>query len=167
VHYRKPLNYSEEALNTAKNTVKKINTFICRLGAIDNSGDGFTTEVDQLIYDLKHNFLTALDDDLNISGAMAALFNFIGKINSLLVQAMIKKDDAQKILTALKNIDEVLGIMDFTAQIAHGEIVELIKKREVARKRSNWQEADSLRAELDKLGVDILDTPQGAIWRSK
>jgi cysteinyl-tRNA synthetase len=108
-----------------------------------------------------------LDDDLNISGAMAALFNFIGKINSLLVQAMIKKGNAQRILTALKNIDEVLGIMDFTVQIANGEIVELIKKREAARKRSSWQEADSLRAELDKLGIDILDTPQGAIWRSK
>ena len=54
------------------------------------SEDGFA-EIDQLIYDLKHDFLAALDDDLNIAGALAALFNFIGKVNFPLTQGMINK----------------------------------------------------------------------------
>ena len=98
VHYRKPVNYSEGALQTAKNTVKKINTFICRLNAVDNeSKDGFN-ETDQFIYDLKHDFMAALDDDLNIAGALAALFNFIGKVNCSFTKGEINKDNAGKII---------------------------------------------------------------------
>ena len=167
MHYRKPVNYSEGALQTAKNTVKKIYTFICRLNAVNNdSEDGFA-EIDQLIYDLKHDFVVALDDDLNIAGALAALFNFIGKVNFPLTQGMINKINTRKILSALENINEVLGVMDFDVQIAQGKISELIDKREAARGAHNWKEADSYRAQLAELGVDVLDTPQGVIWRFK
>jgi len=167
MHYRKPVNYSEGALQTAKNTVKKIYTFICRLNAVNNdSEDGFA-EIDQLIYDLKHDFVVALDDDLNIAGALAALFNFIGKVNFPLTQGMINKINTRKILSALENINEVLGVMDFDVQIAQGKISELIDKREAARGAHNWKEADSYRAQLAELGVDVLDTSQGVIWRFK
>jgi cysteinyl-tRNA synthetase len=166
MHYRKPLNYSDSALMTAKNTVKKINIFISRLSAIGIDGVALA-EIDQLIYDLKNRFVAALDDDLNIAGVLAAIFDFVGKINPPLAQGMIMKNDARKILTALANINEVLGVMDFEAQVPQGEISELISKREVARKKCNWQEADSLRTQLAKLGVDVLDTPQGAIWHLK
>jgi cysteinyl-tRNA synthetase len=167
VHYRKPVNYSEDALQTAKNTVKKIHTFICRLNAVNNeSEDGFT-ELDQLIYDLKHDFTAALDDDLNIAGALSALFNFIGKINLPLTQGVINRISARKVLTALESINEVLGIMDFKEPVAQGKISELIDKREAARSAHNWEEADSYRMQLGELGVDILDTPQGMVWRFK
>jgi cysteinyl-tRNA synthetase len=167
VHYRKPVNYSEGALVAAKNTVKKIHTFISRLNAAHGDDKEAFTEIDQLIYDLKHDFTAALDDDLNIAGALAAVFNFIGKINFPLTQGMINKSNALKILTALGNINEVLGIMDFEALVADGEIRMLIDKREAARKISNWKEADSYRSQLAKRGVDVLDTPQGVVWRFK
>jgi cysteinyl-tRNA synthetase len=167
MHYRKPVNYSEGALQTAKNTVKKIHTFICRLNAVNNDNENGFAEIDQLIYDLKHDFVTALDDDLNIAGALAALFNFIGKVNFPLTQGMINKINARKILAALENINEVLGVMDFDVQVAQGEISEMIDKREAARGAHNWAEADSYRAQLAELGVDVLDTSQGVIWRFK
>jgi cysteinyl-tRNA synthetase len=167
VHYRKPVNYSEGALQTAKNTVKKINTFICRLKAVNNDNEDDFTEIDQLIYDLKHDFVAALDDDLNIAGALAALFNFIGKVNFPLTRGIINKINAWKILSTLENINEVLGVMDFDMQVAQGKIRELIDKREVARGAHNWEEADSYRAQLAELGVDVLDTSQGVIWRFK
>jgi cysteinyl-tRNA synthetase len=167
VHYRKPVNYSEGALVAAKNTVKKIHTFISRLNAAHGDDKEAFTEIDQLIYDLKHDFTAALDDDLNIAGALAAVFNFIGKINFPLTRGMINKSNALKILTALGNINEVLGIMDFEALVADGEIRMLIDKREAARKISNWKEADSYRSQLAKRGVDVLDTPQGVVWRFK
>jgi len=167
VHYRKPVNYSEGALQTAKNTIKKIHMFICRLNAVNNDNENGFAEIDQLIYDLKHDFVAALDDDLNIAGALAALFNFIGKVNFPLTQGMINKSNARKILSALENINEVLGIMDFDVQVAQGKINELIYKREAARGALNWTEADSYRTQLSELGVDVLDTPQGVIWRFK
>jgi len=167
MHYRKPVNYSEGALQTAKNTVKKIHTFICRLNAVNNDKEDGFAEIDQLIYDLKHDFVAALDDDLNIAGVLAALFNFIGKINFPLTQGIINKINARKILSALENINEVLGVMDFDVQVAQGEISELIDKREAARGTQNWAEADSYRAQLAELGVDVLDTSQGVIWRFK
>jgi cysteinyl-tRNA synthetase len=61
----------------------------------------------------------------------------------------------------------VLGVMDFDVQVAQGEISELIDKREAARGAHNWEEADSYRAQLAELGVDVLDTSQGVIWRFK
>ena len=167
VHYRKPVNYSEAALQTAKNTVRKIQTFIRRLHAVDSqNGNGFA-ETDQLIYDLKHEFAAALDDDLNMAGALAALFGFIGKINAPLTGNIVNQKDALKILTALENINLVLGIMDFDVKIAHRKIEELISRRNEARKARNWAEADSYRDQLADMGVDLLDTPQGVIWRFK
>ena len=166
MHYRKPINYSEKALKTAKNTVKKIDTFISRLDAV-NADAADLAEVDQLIYDLNYGFLVSLDDDLNIAGALAALFDFIGKLNSPLARGMIGKGDAQKILTALKSINNILGVMDFSQQSADQEITELIHKREKARAAGNWPEADFMRQQLIELGVDVFDTPQGAIWRFK
>ncbi|OGP68704.1 MAG: cysteine--tRNA ligase [Deltaproteobacteria bacterium RBG_16_44_11] len=166
VNYRKPINYSAEALEVAKNTLKKLDTLICRLNVIDKEIAGFA-DLDQLVYDLKNGFEAALDDDLNIAGALAALFDFIGKVNYPLTKGMISRGDAGKILTVLKNINEVLGVMAFDVQITRKEISELIARRNAARNIRNWSEADSLRDQLVALGVDVLDTPEGAIWRFK
>ncbi|MGB5217541.1 MAG: cysteine--tRNA ligase [Smithella sp.] len=167
VHYRKPVNYSEGALQTAKNTIRKLNTFIHRLNAVDQDVKGCFADTDQLIYDLNHDFTAALDDDLNIAGALAALFNFTGKLNSPLTEGIIDKKNTIKILASLKNINEVLGIMDFEVHISHEKINELINKRNDARKARNWQAADAYRTQLCELGVEILDTAQGVIWQYK
>lgn len=165
-HYRKPLNYSEEAMEAARNNVKRLDMFIRRLNAVNNDGNGYA-DVDQLIYDLKNGFAAALDDDLNIAGALAELFDFMGKINYPLSQGIINKNDSQKILAALGNIDEVIGVMNFEVRPASKEIVELIEKREAARKAHKWQEADVLRSQLALLNVEVLDMPQGTIWHFK
>ncbi|HDQ03778.1 MAG TPA: cysteine--tRNA ligase [Deltaproteobacteria bacterium] len=167
VNYRKPISFSQEALAAAKNTVKKINTFIYRLISVDSGKDEFA-EINQWIYDLKIGFEVAMDDDLNIAGALAAIFEFMGKINNLLAKGLLGKADAKKALKILENINEVLGVMDFKTKAASAEvrkIKELIAKRSEARSRHNWPEADKLRHELLSLGVDVLDTPQGVIWR--
>jgi len=166
VHYRKPLNYSEEALQTAKNNIRKLDMFVCRLSAVNNEGDGYG-DLDQLIYDLKNGFTAALDDDLNIAVALAVLFDFIGKINSPLNQAVINKKDSRKILTTLESINDVLGVLDFEGLSPSQEIKDMIEKREAARKAHNWREADMLRSKLASLNVEVLDTPQGPAWHFK
>ena len=169
VNYRKPINYSDDALKSAQSTVKKINTFIYRLVSVDKEKDGYA-EINQMIYDLKNGFEAALDDDLNIAGALAAIFEFMGKINSLLADEAVGKGDAKKILASLKSVNDVLGIMDFEALADSPEVKkinELVAKRNTARNQRKWKEADDLRNQLLKLGVDVLDTPQGVIWRFK
>jgi cysteinyl-tRNA synthetase len=166
MNYRKPISYSEKALQVARNTIKKIDTFIYRLRAIDDDAQSFP-DVDQLIYDLHHGFDKALDDDLNIAGAMAALFDFIGKVNAPLTEGKISRSDARKIVNALEKINKILAIMDFGEQTHSRDITELIQKREVARKTGKWQEADLLRNQLAGFGVEVLDSQQGTIWRFK
>jgi cysteinyl-tRNA synthetase len=150
----------------ARNTIKKIDTFIYRLYAIEDDVQNFP-DVDQLIYDLHHGFEKALDDDINISGALAAFFDFIGKINAPLTEGKISRSDTRKIVKALEKINEIVGIMDFGQQTLHLDITELIQKREAARKAGLWQEADVLRNQLAGAGVEVLDSQQGTIWRFK
>lgn len=166
MNYRKPISYSVSALQMARNTIKKMDTFISRLQTIRNTAPNFP-EVDQLIYDLNHAFEQALDDDLNISGALAALFEFIGAVNAPLAGGKISGEDARKILEALQKINDVLQVMDFKKPIDDRQIDELIQKREKARQAGLWQEADLLRNRLAGLGVDVLDSRQGTIWRFK
>jgi len=166
VHYRKPLNYSEEALETAKNNIRKLDMFVCRLSAVNNEGDGYG-DLDQLIYDLKNGFTAALDDDLNIAVALAVLFDFMGKINSPLNRGVINKKDSRKILKTLESINDVLGVLDFEGLSPSQEIKDLIEKREAARKARNWREADMLRSRLTSLNVEVLDTLQGPAWHFK
>jgi cysteinyl-tRNA synthetase len=163
-NYSKPVNYSAKALQTAKNTLKKIDTFIYRLHAIDYDVQNFT-DIDQWIYDLHLGFDNALNDDLNIAGALAALFDFIGKINGPLTERKISMPDAGKIVKALESINEILGIMDFAEQILPSDVAELIQRRESARKAGKWRDADLLRNELARIGVEVLDGRQGTIWR--
>ena len=77
------------------------------------------------------------------------------------------RNNAVKILVALKNINDVLGVMDFEVNVSQERINELIHKRNAAREARNWQEADAYRAQLAEFGVEILDTPRGVIWQYK
>jgi cysteinyl-tRNA synthetase len=166
MNYRKPISYSEQALQMARNTVKKIDTFVHRLQIIDHQAQN-NPDVDQMIYDLHHDFEMALDDDMNISGALAALFRFVGKVNVPLASGTISGSDAGKIIRALEKLNGILGIMDIGGQAVHQDVAELVQKRESARKAGNWQEADRLRNQLDALGVEVLDSQQGTVWRFK
>jgi cysteinyl-tRNA synthetase len=166
MNYRKPISYSEKSLQMAKNTVKKLDTFVQRLQAVQN-GTRNVPDFDQWIYDLHHALEDALDDDLNIAEALAALFDFIGKVNAPLAEGRISRAQAQKALKALETIDSIMGILEFGEPAVAGEIESLIARREAARKAGRWQEADLLRDELARRGVEVLDSRQGTLWRKK
>jgi cysteinyl-tRNA synthetase len=162
-HYRKPLNFSWGAMETAKNTVRKLNHFIQRLIRF-SIGEGFS-DTDQLIYDVKHGFAGALDDDLNISGALAALFDFINKVSGPLARGQFNARERDSILEVMAGLDRVLGIMHFEEETIDNEILQLLDERAAMRKEGRWQEADAIRGKLAALGIDVYDTPQGSFWR--
>ncbi len=164
-HYRKPLHFSFGALETAKNTVKKLDGFVQRLIRF-TPGDGYP-DTDQLIYDVKQDFAGAMDDDFNISGALASLFGFVNRVGFPLANGQFSEPERNRILDTVKGLDSVLGIMNFEEEQLGEEACLLLQERKVLRKEGHWEEADRIRIQLAGMGVEISDTPDGAVWRLK
>jgi len=154
-HYRKPLSYSRVRLDDARRALERLDHCLTQL---QNVGCGKAyPELDQLLYDLKHGFMNAMDDDLNISAAMAVVFKMVKKINGLLRAEKLDSQDAEKIIDGFGSIDRVLNIMDFSDTIADPDIARLVKDREHARAQKNWVLADKIREQLRDRGVKVQD----------
>ncbi len=162
-HYRKPLFFSWQKLDAARNTVAHLNSFVQKLHFCPDSGPH--PDMDQIIYDLKHTFTEAMDDDLNIAAGLAGLFQFIKKINRIMGGEGLSENDKEKILSILEQINGVLGIMELERQEVDAGILDLINQREKARKERDWITADAIRDKLSAMGVEIIDTKEGPIWR--
>jgi len=163
VHYRKPLNFSYGALESAKNTISRLDRFIQRLISF-TAGSGYP-DTDQFIYDIKQGFARAMDDDFNMSGALAALFEFVKKVNVPLSQRQLTENERDRILETMAMIDKVLGVMDFAEQTIDDAVLNLIREREALRASGRWSEADAIREKLAAMGVELSDTPNGMFWR--
>ena len=155
-HYRKPITFSEDRLQYARRSLKRIDQFF---STMRNVGEGRSYEdLDQLLYDIKHGFTTAMDDDLNISAALASLFSNIKKINILVLERKIAVADASRILAAFRKIDAVLGFLEHDRQDDDSEIHKLIETRNQARLAQNWDLADRIRDQLRERGAVVQDT---------
>ena len=164
-HYRKPLNFSPGAMETAKNTVEKLNEFVQRL--MHGTPGAGCPDTDQFVYDLRHGFAEAMDDDLNISAALAVLFGFVKRVSAPLARNAFSPKERDRLLEALRSIDAVLAVMDFEAEGLGDEARRLIEEREGLRRRKRWKEADEIRLRLAAMGVEIKDTPTGTTWKKK
>jgi cysteinyl-tRNA synthetase len=159
-HYRKALVLSDERLLNARLSLKRIDSCIQRLQGIDNDlpcPDPYP-DLDQIIYNIKNGFVTAMDDDLNISAALASLFKSIKQVNLHIKNKQIDQKGAQKILVAFREINTVLKVFEFKDMSSNPEVKRLLKERESARKEKKWGIADSIRDQLEAMGVSIHDT---------
>jgi cysteinyl-tRNA synthetase len=114
-------------------------------------------ELDQLLYDLKSGFGTAMDDDLNISAALAAVFKAVKQLNRLMSEDAVCADQVPKILDGFRQVDSVLNIFHFGSAEPDREIADLLRRRDTARKARDWELADALRRELAARGVVVRD----------
>lgn len=162
-HYRRPIEFSIEALETSRKTLQRIDNFVLNLRKVWPTGQ--LSDIDQLLYNLKHGFFEAMSDDLNISGALAALFIFIRKVNPHIYQANLSRSDADRITEALSEINQILAVMEIDPEELDSTLQELIKRREQARARKDWGEADRIREELSASGIIMHDTPRGLQWK--
>jgi cysteinyl-tRNA synthetase len=163
--YRRPIRFSFKNLDTAKTTISHLDEFtrklqLCRTG--EKSPD-----VDQAVYDLRKRFTEAMDDDLGVPRAMAALFEFSRKLNRIMDTKGLAPSDGQKVAEVLSGINSVLGIMDLEPCHKDSAVEELLCRRDAARKAKNWAAADAIREELQSMGVEIADTPGGTVWKKK
>ncbi|MFH1434853.1 MAG: cysteine--tRNA ligase [Pseudomonadota bacterium] len=177
VHYRQPLHFSFAGLDAVKTSLERIDGLVRRLEEIsaqesgDPAGPGHESAFKSGMEELRQSFSEAMDDDLNISAALASVFNFIRKANRLADRSGISAGMAAQALAVFSGIDEVLGIMtaggEQPGRQETSEIEELVRKREEARAARQWQEADALRDRLLLKGVIVEDTPGGPRWRRR
>jgi len=154
-HYRKPITFSKDRLIDARHSLKRIDQCIHTLQHIKD-GQSYP-DLNQLVYDIKQGLIRAMDDDLNISAAMASLFGSIKKINILALEKKIDAAGASKVLDAFRNIDAVLGFIEFDKDVDDPTIQELIKTRKQARSEKNWELADRIRNQLRTRGIIVQD----------
>lgn len=155
-HYRKTLILTHQGLKQAQFTLDKINQCIKTLGVI-KVGQQFK-EIDQLIYDIRQDFIKSMEDDLKISSVISLLLANVKKINRLINQNQIDPECARKLIDCFKDIDKVLNVFNFDKRGQYNiEIKDLIKQREYAREKKNFELADEIREQLTSLGVDTHD----------
>ena len=163
-HYRQPLNFTFKGLEAAEKAVERLQIFMERLKTANGTGCG--EEIEELIQKVKREFEEAMDDDLDINTALASLFNFVREVNRLIDQNKLSKEEAEKVRKLMLNFDKVLGVIgEEEKEELPKEIMELIQKREEARKRKDWKTADEIREKLRQMGIILEDTPEGVKWR--
>ncbi len=98
-----------------------------------------------------------LDDDLDISSALAAIFRTVKRVNRLATAKALDRDGAQRILKGFKGIDDVLGIFKIQESSSDPVAEELIRQRDDARAKKDWSRADEIRNKLASMGIEVRD----------
>ena len=134
---------------------------------LDANGKESEGKIASALRAVQTGFGCAMDDDLNVSVALGALFDFVHEVNVLLDADMVSRNEATEVYAVMKRFDTVLAVIgEVKAEEAlPKETEELIQKREEARKAKDWATADALRVRLKEMGVVVEDTSQGVRWR--
>ncbi len=164
VHYKQQLAYSEDRLIEYQSRLNRYQDFIRRLRQINDTESENKYIVDNIINKGYENFGKYMDDDLNISPALASMDEVISEINKNFDK--LNKSEADKVIDYLKKLNTVLAVFTFEENDTLDEDVEqLIKEREEARKQKNFQKADDIRNKLKDMGIVLEDTANGTKWK--
>lgn len=164
-HYRQPVSYSEGKLKTARAALRRIDAFVSKLRRC--TGGRETDAIKSLVEEMLSYFEIAMEADLNVPMALGAVFILIRKANQQFAAGGLSKDDASLILDALAKINSVVALFDFNpigAEVEDPEIELLVNKREEARERKDYDEADRIREDLKERNVILEDTPYGTMY---
>lgn len=161
-HYKTQLNFTFQGLDATKSALQRLNDFIQRLHEVNTLQAG--GEAEELCRKTLQLFAEALADDLNISSALAAIFDFVREINGLCDAGKINQAEAKKVLELMQQFNTVLGVLSFEKQEPSipTELQEAFDRRLQARQEKNWKLADELRDFIHQRGYAIEDTPHGA-----
>jgi cysteinyl-tRNA synthetase len=166
-HYRDKLDLTDESLQQAKSNIARIDAFSARLREAEvqedgQGGVGFSSS-------FLAEFESAMDDDLNIAEALAALYGFMRTINTLIDSGGLSRSGRDAVTEALGRVDTVLGVMqpDEVSTVS-ARVEGLIRERDEARRRRDYRRADEIRDQLKKEGIALEDRPGGGVsWKSE
>jgi cysteinyl-tRNA synthetase len=156
VNYRLPLNFTFDGLREARQSLLRIDAWIRRLN--DIAGDAAPDS--QFAAAKSDRFFEALDDDLNISAALAEVFEQVRETNSAINRSELTAGQAAALLIWWRRINHVLQLQEEAASIPEN-VSALLEKRAAARAAKNWSESDALRIEIEALGWFVKDTKDG------
>jgi cysteinyl-tRNA synthetase len=163
-HYRSPVEYSEELLQSAAAAVERLSTALAALAAYreDRPDD---PELPIRLDEAREGFRAALDDDLNASEALAAVFDLVRELNRRLDARSISTGDAARAATLIRDLDSVLAVAEDQEEPLAPELAALLERRVAARDARDWAASDRLRDELAAQGIAVEDTRDGQRWR--
>jgi cysteinyl-tRNA synthetase len=157
-HYRQPSNFTFDALEAATESLRRVRDFRRRLEEVRAAGDG----LGELDVTCEKHFGAALDDDLNISGAIGSVFDFIRETNKLIDSDVIGNGGAQRALALLDRLNAVTGLFGAEAkEETPAEALALVSERQQARRAKDFKRADEIRDRLLAMGWVLEDTPDG------
>lgn len=168
-HYRSPLNFSEDLMESSKNGLERIVTAYQRLQDILKRAEGELRAEEQekadKIQDYVQKFQEAMEDDFNTADAIAAIFELVKFMNVELTEES-SNALAQCFEKNMKALAEVLGIiLQQQEEILDAEIEDLIQERQEARKSKDFARADEIRDVLLEKGIVLKDTREGVQWK--
>ena len=163
-HYRQPLNFTFDALEAARTALARIDECV---GALEECAGGAAPadSVPAWAAEARDAFTAAVNDDLNIPEAFAALFALVRGSNSALRDSKLSAADAATLLALFDRMDSVLGVIRFgraaRTDAVPAEITALVEARAAARAAKEWAESDRLRDELAAKGWEVRDSKEG------
>jgi cysteinyl-tRNA synthetase len=164
VHYRKQLNFTNDGLHQAQSSIQRLEDFSLRVkekAKPEEPADSYRTEVDAA----RERFIEAMDNDLNTSAALAAIFDFVRLTYQRDAQEALTGGDARAASEFIQEIDGVLNILPPQSELLDEEIAAQIEARHAARRRKDFAEADRIRQWLLSKGIQLEDTREGVRWK--
>ena len=168
-HYRRPITYTEAALEDAKVNVQQIKTAINNgYHRLETANDALPND-EQVIENLSDEisrFIEAMDDDFQAQNALTVIYEMIRDLNRMIEQPEISKYVLEFMLEQLIEMLAIFGIEDLhTIDLLDIEIDALIEEREEARVAKDFERADAIRDQLKEEGILLEDTNQGIRWK--
>lgn len=157
VHYRLPLNFTFEGLTAARTSLLRIDEWVDRLEKFSTAAGGAASGHS---LPSQSKFEEALDDDLNISGALGHLFDVIRETNRAMDDNTLPPQDALAVFQWWNRINTVLAFEKPAAEIP-AEIRALLDERKKAREAKDWKKSDGLRGEIEEKGWVVKDMKDG------
>ncbi|PAK38306.1 cysteine--tRNA ligase [Peribacillus simplex] len=168
VHYRHPINYSEEVLENVKASLERLRTSYQNLKHRLQVSDGLTENNDvwlEKLNDLHEQFIKEMDDDFNTANAISMLFELSKQANYYLMEKNTDTEVIDAFLDKFNTLFSVLGLSLEEEGLLDEEIEGLIQQRIQARKDRNFGLSDEIRDRLKNMNIILEDTPQGTRWK--
>ena len=168
VHYRHPINFSQELLESTQNAFDRLKTSYTNLQHRKNSSTNLTDNNEEWltkISEYREQFKKEMNDDFNTANAVSVLFDLAKQANYYLEEQNTSEEVIQVFLNEFDQLGEVLGVKFAQMELLDEEIDEMIQQRIQARKDRNFALADEIRDNLKDLNIILEDTPQGTRWK--
>ena len=169
-HYRSPLNFSADLMESSKNALERITEAAARLRDRQAAATvQEATEDEKKLMQEEAAFVTkfeeSMDDDVNTADALAAVFELV-KFANTNVQEGSSKEFTGHTLEVMTKLCDVLGLtLEKKEEILDEEIENLIAERQAARKAKDFARADEIRGLLLDKGIELKDTREGVKWK--